>query len=527
MTHEHLAYAPCPICRQSVHMLDMYLHMTSRHKELNPKHCRRLCDDRLLLYERHIGVKLKKIELDDAASKVMDYLPTLVEGGGYLCNWCPKKEHLWPTRDAFLGHVAKTHPDIDVEEIEPHVGHNNQTIQRIRKLTTASEAKGPRRRFTQTIATVPDYAISSAPPAPVYTETIAAAAKQPSSSPPTQQQNAKPDLTFRSDHFPCELCGRCYQTEADLLKHLENSHPLGVLDHTNGAPATEGERLALDDIRRMQQMDMHTASIAVPCDLCTKTAVFTRRSALYAHLRIKHPNVDANTAMERMLEAKHNTTFSCPECKKAFGSMSALEAHRAEKHQSPSPPTTTTTSHSPIVTTTLRPTMLSASWWCNDCEKGFASARALLGHLTGKHSLPTAALPCPACKRVFVDVYSLKEHVGLIHKNLEVADIKGEVHAPCDDCGRNFISYEALHVHQVRHHGRKKEEAPKAAAASTPTEVMTNHPLSTPSSATVTAPAAGGTASPRPSSSGSGKPRVVAKRKVIVDEILASDVTFV
>ncbi|KEG09426.1 Zn-finger protein [Trypanosoma grayi] len=444
-THEDLAYASCPICGRLIHMCDMLTHLTTSHRELNPTHCKRICSERLALYERVIGVSLKKMELTSSGRRVLDFLPTVLHSG-YICNWCDRKNDVYPTRDKFLKHVADLHAEIDLEDIEAHV----PLLPRggLEEKSSVRDEARPTRRLSGVEALAEKFTAPTAPPRQVGISIPRNIDKPP----------AAPAISavFTDTELPCELCGRTFQSELDLLNHLETRHP----DGTAGGP-TDMDPAAVADVAQFTAKEATKGTeqrVRVICDLCLSSSkVYTMPSALFSHIRFKHPGEDAAYHVDRLIRLqKEAPSFVCKVCKKVFATAAALEGHFATKHGE----------QTDTVTGQARVSMTNC-WWCHDCEKGFSTAKGLHGHMQNKHGLSTQSHPCPACKRVFADIYSLEEHITLQHKTIRLSDVGLQTHARCAVCDRCFLSYEELHRHAVKHH-KKDPRAPVRPFESSP-----------------------------------------------------------
>ncbi|ESL09284.1 Zn-finger protein [Trypanosoma rangeli SC58] len=446
-THEDLAYASCPICGRLMHMCDMFTHLTTAHRELNREHCNKICSARLELYQKVIGVPLKKIELTTSGRRVLDLLPTVLPSG-YICNWCDKKDDVYPTRDKFLRHVADVHAEIDLEDIEQHVPLLPRGV--AEEKSSVLEGMWPTRRLSGAEAVAETFTLPST------------ARRQTAVSIPRviDKRVAEQPGVFSDTEFPCELCSRVFQSEMDLLQHLETRHPDGTAEGS-----ADVDHSAIADVAEFTAKEATMGGsqrVHVICDLCPSSSkVYTMPSALFSHIRFKHPGEDAAYHVERLIRTQKGQSFVCKVCSKAFATADALEGHFRNKHtESASAPV----GQGRVATTNC--------WWCHDCEKGFSSAKGLHGHMQNKHGLSSQIHPCPACKRVFTDVYSLEEHITLMHKTIHLHDIGLQTHAKCATCERYFLSYEDLHRHAVKHH-KKDPRAPirpfeATASSSTP-----------------------------------------------------------
>jgi hypothetical protein len=368
-------------------------------------------------------------------------LPQRLSGGAFECQYCSERTvHL--TRDRLLVHISEHHPNVDLDAVETHLPA---------RVTGVAVAAAPQR-------------LPSVVPIP-----------PPRSAAVAQKLH---DVVFRDDCFPCELCGKEFGTEFNLLQHLESSHPDGTAD---GPVEVSVEKSKAGDpeetmLRRLMAVETKirnaadasvahpppaadpllnvqgVSAISVVCDLCGtgQGKVFTSVSALFAHIKSKHLQHSAADHTRRMIREQQSSvqlSFTCPECRKAFRTADALANHRLK--------------HAAGLSGPAAPVALNQAWWCHECERGFGSPQALHGHLTTKHGLPSAPFPCPACKRIFPDVYSLKTHISLAHKTIDPAEIKGEDHSSCPECMRQFIGAGVLELHWKKHHQQRVGDMPK------------------------------------------------------------------
>ncbi|ORC91062.1 Zn-finger protein [Trypanosoma theileri] len=500
-THEDLAYAPCPICGRITHMCDMLTHLTTAHRELSQSHCRKICSERLALYEKVIGVPLKKIELTTSGRRVLDFLPTVLPTG-YICNWCDRRSEVYPTRDKFLRHVADVHAEIDLEDVEQHVpllprgpqDETNNTRDEMRPTRRLAGVEVVAEKCPLPVGAPRQVGISvprnldrpiPPPPPPRSTTTVSSSVTNTTTTTTTTATNiinstvsatAMKELVFTDTEFPCELCGKTFQSELDLLQHLETRHPDGT-----AVGAADVDQAAIADVAQFSAKEATKGAdqrIHVICDLCPSSSkVYTIPSALFSHIRFKHPAEDAAYHVDRLIRMqKEAPSFVCKVCKKAFASASALDGHFKSKHADQ---VDTTTGQGRV--------SMSNCWWCHDCEKGFSSPKGLYGHMLSKHGLSTQAHPCPACKRVFADVYSLEEHITQQHKTIHLTDVGLQTHARCVTCDRCFLSHEDLHRHAVKHH-KKDPRAPVRTFDSSPKQSVVSKEEAKPVEATPQAP---------------------------------------
>lgn len=388
-----------------------------------------------------------------ARSWTIANLPQRMPGGAFECLYCKERSvHL--TRDRLLVHISDLHPDVDLDAVEEYLPSS-------RLSHCANPRPAPK-----------TYSIPFAlPPA-------ATAPSSSSSSGGVADGGGKNfvsgggiagkllDVVFTDECFPCELCGREYVSEKDLLQHLENSHPDGTF-----AADSNLRRLMSVEMKAMEAaakaaaadaaassatagapslMEGQLAAISVVCDLCGtgQGKVFTTVSALFSHIKSKHVQHSAADHTRRMTkEQAIVNTFTCSECQKSFRTAEQLASHRQKHAAAPGGPS--------------MPVALNQAWWCHDCERGFSSPQGLYNHMASKHAMAETPYPCPACKRIFPDVYSLKSHIALAHKNIDPAEIKGENHASCPECMRQFFGDNFLALHWKKHHQARLGDLPK------------------------------------------------------------------
>lgn len=320
-----------------------------------------------------------------------------------------------------------------------------------------------------------------------------------SATPSTCVSPASPLLVaqFGQGKFPCELCGRVLQSESDLLQHLENRHVEvnapgvassggSVVELSSSSTTDTSGKLSLGSLMKAEMSSKNksgsgkgvgaaalSGQVLVTCDLCANSSkVYTLASALFAHIRFKHPAEDAAYHVERLVETSRRQgavggaslqRFTCSYCHKVFASDDALQGHITSKHEPDSP----TVTRNPATAGALGVVTEKTQWWCNDCEKGFKSGRALLGHRVSKHMLDLKSHNCPACKRVFNDVFSLEEHMKLIHPTLSIEDVGLMAGVLCQFCDRRFLEVKDLQQHLLRHHPGKSTLTKEAVVVTT------------------------------------------------------------
>ncbi|AYU80822.1 mitochondrial RNA binding protein 1, putative [Leishmania donovani] len=471
-----------------------------------------------------------------AQDALRPFLPTVSETGAYTCNWCTLRSVAFSSRDAFLLHVAKDHPKLDFDVVESLVPQPHTVLSRAAR-NEGTDTPAPRAPAAESDVAMSDswtrqqrggagcvgaasnlhaaegfldvaYPVRRMPgvrtvkdtnvvtvkpevhqlgttvgrvggktfdPAPISTGGRRSRAAVLASSTASATAVAS-DLHFDKDCFPCELCFRVFVSELNLLQHLESKHAnptafasASDADVERGAPP--GTAFASSTAAASPS----SVEVFVVCDRCTdRKKVFRSSSALFSHIRFRHPAEDAAYETERMIEEqKQSRVFQCRQCSYRYPDATRLDAHMRDAHgvvgcadestiRGGRVVAGTAQAHGSGELKTAQPSLFSAlppvtvrtRFWCNVCEKGFANASALYAHTESKHTTIASLYPCPACKREFRDVPSLELHVRLCHKNLSLKDMGLQSSVECPDCLRHFLNYESLHDHAVRHHGK-------------------------------------------------------------------------
>lgn len=590
MSHRGLAYAACPVCGEVHYLRKMLSHLTQVHPEQDREHCARLCAARLTLYEHILGCPLELLEPQtessaegssvaappkqpspelkmaeivplvdsvDRAAALRPYLPTVLSDGTYTCNWCDARRKSFPSRDAFLQHLAHAHPRVDfdlAEALTPQpsgtvasaaraagaaaeatvrptaaVGYPTQRLQGVRTILESNEGSVKGLATTRGI---------SVPRAGLRTSDV----------PALTSLNAGAEVAFGEHHFPCELCRRVYASELDLLRHLESKHAPAA------APAA-ADKLKSSNISSSGSSPLPTpapaaapetkpagpptTNILVTCDLCSRAdKIYNTASALFSHIRFRHPQEDAAFETERILsQINHRRVFTCDVCGLKFPDQHIFDRHLKKEHNITSaeralveieaslsgtkrkgPPVKEVAPAMTGVHSALGDFKPRQRFWCHLCDRGFPTSTGLYSHTLSKHNV-AKVYPCPACKRTFQDMPTLGLHLRVRHHQTSLEDLGMKVSVTCPDCHRELIDYEALHLHAIRHHGKSPlDPVVTFQAAASPTTMgetgALTHPAGSGNSSDLSDAVAEGETAPAAEAAGApSQPRKVTRRK--------------
>ena len=456
--------------------------MVRLHPEISIAHIRKIVAKRKALFN----------SVMEEASKGGGPSPPAAVKGKHECPYCNEPFDEQPSferYDDLIKHIAANHPEVNIEDDDDDV----PMIQKRRGPPTGTRKKlphipapiPPKPKSVQFQASMGDAPLP--PPPPVSKSMMAApkpavsaqtVPKAPSKPVPAAQAVKPPE--FADDSFPCEICHKVFKNEIDLLKHLEERHPDGVstlddedVESTDPTPPTGGRTPPELSAAVSSYTPTQAGAISVKCDLCTGNKVFTSEVALFSHIKFKHPQVSAQAKVKELLASSPAVpVLRCEFCNKCFASHSALHGHMAAKHGTSSPVIPQSVKGAPAleINNVMQKEQSAARnpWWCNDCDKGFGSNKALLSHLQTKHGLTVEPAQCPACKRMFPDIYSMKDHVALTHKNLDADSIGGDEDFSCSFCVRKFIHVDKLHSHVRSYHPEHAKDEEKSSITPEP-----------------------------------------------------------
>lgn len=465
MTVAALSEVRCPLCHEPFPLKGLLSHVFNDHQQLNldKEIVRRSVRARYSLLKA--AEKREGLSVAGSAGGAAPPPVTHATVTGYPCRHCGpgappvvgSSLGLFPSVDAVMKHIGDAHPEVDLDD-EPIPAKTTRTAAKPSDGGGGSgNGRGPGK------VAMPKLSVPKDP-------FSVAAFDQHLTVPPAPKEPELEPLVFTDTQFPCEICRKVFGSEKDLIQHLDDAHADDIAEADDGPSAfIDPAALAVSkaaaaptpeqQARVASYIPSTTNPISVKCTLCVrKPKLFTTEVALHAHIVQKHPDVNAATKVREMMEVGTAVeSFPCPECGKMFLQEGALLGHIQSKHphlavEQAEPAEGAVPPPLPEVKNGPPP---GGVWWCNDCNKGFKSGSALTGHLSTKHGLPTQSLPCPGCKRVFPDMWALKNHVQQAHRTLDDSLYDDDnISYKCDFCTRRFLTSSALAVHTKKMHGR-------------------------------------------------------------------------
>ncbi|XP_035741581.1 zinc finger protein 16-like isoform X1 [Vespa mandarinia] len=203
--------------------------------------------------------------------------------------------------------------------------------------------------------------------------------------------------------FPCDICGKSYDTKKSLLKHQTNTHDVHEENCSScGKECTCGIKFK-GTRKNNEKVNIFT------CIECNKS--FEKEIKLQRHMRIH----------ERTKEQQDSNfkRFLCHICSKTFRQNTGLMFHMR-----------THTGYKPHV--------------CKYCGRGFTSNSNCINH----ERTHTGDRPfvCHFCSAAFAKSCTLKAHI---------TTHTGEANYHCKTCGKSFRRLKYLKEHRFTHTGEK------------------------------------------------------------------------
>ena len=497
----------CPLCHQDHHIKLLLQHVNQAHPDVNRGHCRKVVRARYQMYEQALDAHGVARPASDSGGGGGAGGGGRTQVTGFPCRHCPPSGSvIFTSVDRVMKHIERYHPevDLDVEEPPKRATWDDKLLASMRMRydearnasviavgaaalgATASDLLSPPRLRLSSVSQVdvPDGMIPPPPPTPARGATVSDAARSASGDVGTA---VSPNLSAE-DSFPCELCGKVFSSEIQILQHLELSHPLEAsaplvgdevapsapssssppspLPPPSVSETTESALTSADaasaHIRRLivsAYVPSTNARITVRCDQCPTTGkVFTSESALFSHMVFKHPEVvqpaDKVRDLVRCAAANSTTTSAGDSTEAAIrlegGALAADETGGGATHVSVGP---------------------AAVFPCPHCRRVFATQASLFSHVQGKHGsgdatgspivdgaaapayIPSMLLPvtttslwwCNACERGFGGPRSLFGHLTTKHQLSSHPLL-------CPACRRVCNDIFALHEHVSLQH---------------------------------------------------------------------------
>ncbi|KAK4509824.1 uncharacterized protein ATC70_007128 [Mucor velutinosus] len=178
------------------------------------------------------------------------------------------------------------------------------------------------------------------------------------------------------------------------------------------------------------------------CNACERR--FETRAGYVAHLRRTH-HFNTQNVDQQQFESSTKTSYYCCGCNQYMKDQVSFRKHVLTAH-----------CESRIKHFHLKPDVNDPNWYCNACERHFASRLQYTGHLRAIHKLiritmlenvdQLEAEPnhyCCGCNKYLPDGRALKRHIKTAHSKTKIRhfSLKPDVHDPnyyCKACERRY-----------------------------------------------------------------------------------------
>lgn len=211
----------------------------------------------------------------------------------------------------------------------------------------------------------------------------------------------QPDKVDNRRRYSCVFCGRRFETEKYLMRHMA-SHSEDFMCHKCNKSFARKETLMLHLLACDPVQLQHRHISCFPCCMCKK--VFTKELSLHNHMR------------------KHTGEFRCLHCHKEFTNNATLQRHRC--HASTVPP--------------------GDGLQCHECGKHFGRRKQLVEHM----ALHTGQFSCYICNQSFLRKFDLVRHTLICSARLQQQKT-GLI--TCTQCELQFTDPRAYQEHYTEH----------------------------------------------------------------------------
>lgn len=283
--------------------------------------------------------------------------------------------------------------------------------------------------------------------------------------------------------FPCHICGKSFNKELTLRRHLQHAHihptssmpglacsqcshvartARGLKSHLETRHDMEGGEIFQCELCRYNALSKatlarHQKAAHPQCDLCE--AHFGSEEALEEHTLFLHPDTlmcslcQARQASQRELKEHmslhyNESRFACQKCDSEFDSFPDLNTHILRDHLLPA---------------VGKEQPQEDLFPCFECEFQVNDIRELTRHIQVTHFQEEGrAFPCSECDYVAKSAFTLREH------NKRCG--KGKRKYRCQICGFEANHFNGLISHSQEAHRRDASKRMKCAECNFSTE---------------------------------------------------------
>nr|CAI5869090.1 unnamed protein product [Callosobruchus analis] len=223
--------------------------------------------------------------------------------------------------------------------------------------------------------------------------------------------------THKELKFPCDFCGKIYQSMYRIKRHIKRSH---IRSHCDVCNEVFYDRAAFTRHKKS-----HDDSKPTECEFCQRK--FAKAKNLSEHIRLQHKKDEEvrkckicekefiNLSLLKNHLKTHDKSFKCPDCDMVFSSRYNLETHSVTH--------TGARNHK-----------------CHVCQKSYSTRTSLKNHLATHSDI--RSFQCDVCAKMFKTNRRL-----YVHKFCHATEEKYQ----CEICLQKFKVKQYLKYHMIKH----------------------------------------------------------------------------
>jgi len=216
-------------------------------------------------------------------------------------------------------------------------------------------------------------------------------------------------LSHEEDKFECNICGKSYLKEINLVDHKRRIHDR---EKNYSCGKCEYSAFRKDEVLRHEVKVHNILERSFKCQNCDKdftSANNMKRHKFDVHEKWKHHEcqfckasfrspgrLSEHYAKKHMPSKSNMKSFKCDVCSKEFDNKEKMRLHKYHIHEQ------------------------RGTYKCDICEKICSDIRALKNHIDAQHGGgKPKTIKCDVCEKEFSDVGYFKKHMNYVHNKIK------------------------------------------------------------------------------------------------------------